>query len=653
MEKLLGLILAKENKNNILRLWKISLRHKKLLIFAIITLMLSIFQSLYIPLKFNDFVKIFSEKDVTSAFLENVYTYFFLFVANNLFNSLHMVSIELFTLTFVKSIREEYIKNLFLKDLEFFEQKKISDLFSLLTEDIQNLTDTSILELFTFIKIISKCIGAICLMFYFYFKLTCLLIIILPIIFIIVNKRHKEAMMEHKNIRNERQSSHHIVLESLENIKTVKAFSKEDIEIKKYEQQLKYLMDKQYKFLFKSTIIKNVIGIIFIIAILIIIRYGIYVAQKNMNSEENFSKNLIPFVIYSGMLMGSFGELSNKFEKIQKSLIIADKLFKIIDEIPKIKNLPYNEYSFMKINGDIEFKNVNFSYPSKNDIQILSNFNLKINPGMRLGIVGSSGSGKTTIINLLQRLYDCGISNELKYNDNNNKNVNEYIELSNINDDNSTKLDLKLIDSDIIDTEIKSNHLNDKNSILIDNINIKLLNIKNYHNQIGYVCQEPFLFNTTILENILYGIDEDINNYNKEELDKIIKISKLDFIYDKNIFPNGLNTLVGEKGCQLSGGQKQRIAIARALIKKPKILILDEATSALDAENEFDVQNQINNLDKNMNIIIISHRLSSVKNCDEIIVIDNGKIVEKGNHQELINLNGKYKELMNKQLNNQ
>ena len=124
MEKLLGLILAKENKNNILRLWKISLRHKKLLIFAIITLMLSIFQSLYIPLKFNDFVKIFSEKDVTSAFLENVYTYFFLFVANNLFNSLHMVSIELFTLTFVKSIREEYIKNLFLKDLEFFEQKK-------------------------------------------------------------------------------------------------------------------------------------------------------------------------------------------------------------------------------------------------------------------------------------------------------------------------------------------------------------------------------------------------------------------------------------------------------------------------------------------------------------------------------------------------
>ena len=652
MEKLLELIFTKENKTNILRLWKISLRHKKLLIFAIITLMLSIFQSLYIPLIFNDFIKIFSEKDVTSAFLENVYTYFFLFVANDFFDSLHMVSIEAFTLTFVKSIREEYIKNLFFKDLEFFEQKKISDLFSLLTEDIQNLTDTSILELFGFIKIISKCIGSISLMFYFYFRLTCLLIIILPIIFFIVHKRHKQAMIEHKNIRKERQSSHHIVLESLENIKTVKAFSKEENEIKKYEKQLKYMMEKQYKFLLKSTILKNIIGIIFIAVILIIIRYGIYIAQKKGNNEDNFSKNLIPFVIYSGMLMGSFGELTNKFEKIQKSLIIAEKLFKIIDNIPKIKNAPYNEYSFMKINGDIEFKNVNFSYPSKSDIQILSNFNLKINSGMRLGIVGSSGSGKSTIINLLQRLYDCGISNELKY-DENNKNLNEYIELSNINDENSTKLDLKLIDSDIIDSEIKSNNSNNNNLILIDNINIKLLNLKNFHNQIGYVCQEPILFNTTILENILYGIDNDINNYNKEELEKIIKISKLDFIFDKNSFPNGLNTIVGEKGCQLSGGQKQRIAIARALIKNPKILILDEATSALDAENEFEVQNQINNLDKNMSIIIISHRLSSVKNCDKIIVIDKGKIVENGNHQELINLNGKYKELMNKQLNNE
>ena len=661
MKKILGVFFLKENKNNIMRLWKISLRHKWLLIFAIITLLLNTFLSLYFPLKLNSFIKIFTSNDVSKAYLNDATSYFYYFVFNSLFDSLYKFSIRLFILSFVKSIREYYVKNLFTKDIEFFDQQKTSDLFSLLTEDIQNLTDTSILELFEFIKTLSKGIGSVFLMFYFYFKLSCFLIVILPILFFIVRYRHKQAIKEHKNIREQRHSSHHIVLESLENIKTVKAFSTEEKEINKYEIQLKKMWDEQYKFLIKSMLTKNIVGIIFIAAILLIIRYGIYLAKKAGEKDENFAQNLFPFIMYCGMLIGTFNEIADKYEKIQKSLVIAEKLFRIIDYIPNIKNAPHNEFSFMKVNGDIEFKNINFSYPTKKDVEVLNNFNLKIKSGMRLGIVGASGSGKSTIISLLQRLYNCGNSNNIKLNDEKiNDNLNstdEYIELPNINGD-TELLNSKLIDSD---TEIlKLEHNNDKAShdkiennscILIDNIDVKLLDIKNYHNQIGYVCQEPPLFNTTILENVLYGVNCNSDNYDKNELEKVIKMSKADFIFDKNLFPNGLETIVGEKGSQLSGGQKQRIAIARALIKKPKILILDEATSALDAESEFEIQNNLNNLSKDMDIIIVAHRLSSIKNCDKIIVVEHGRIVESGTHQELINLNGKYKELMEKQLN--
>ena len=664
MKKFLGLFFSKENKDNIFRLWKISLRHKWLLIFAFISLLITASLSLYLPMQLKGFIQIFSSNDMSEAFSSNVTSYFFIFVINSIFASLHHTLIRLFTMNFIKSMREYYVKILLEKDIEFFDQNKTSDLFSLLTEDIQNLTDSSILELFSFFQTVSKGIGAIILMFYFFFKLSCILIVIFPFVVYFARKRHKQAMKERKNIREQRHSSHNIVLESLENIKTVKAFSTEEKELKKYEIQLEKMMREQFNLLLKTTILRNIFVIVFIALILLIIKYGLYLATKLGESEENYTKNLFPFVLYCGMLVGSFNDIANRFDKIQKSLVISEKLFKIIDYIPSIKNAPTNEYSFATIKGDIEFKNINFSYPTKKDVEVLNNFNLKIKPGMRLGIVGASGSGKSTIISLLQRLYNCGKSqseeNIKNYKNNDNKSkIDDYIELPNINNESLLDSESEILtgesDASInMNTNVSLNNKQneDNSSILIDNINIKLFDIKYYHNQIGYVCQEPPLFNTTILENILYGTKEDPQHYDKNEIEKILKMSKADFVFDESLFPKGLETMVGEKGSQLSGGQKQRIAIARALIKKPKLLILDEATSALDAESEYEIQNQIYNLSKDMNIIIVAHRLSSIKNCDEIIVIDHGKIVEKGNHQELINLNGKYKELMEKQLHN-
>ena len=668
MKKILGILFLKENKSNIYRLWKISLKHKYLLIFAVFTLILNTFQTLFIPLKIGNFSQIFSSKDVSKSFLDSALYYFFLFILLNLFDSIHMAAVRTFTLTFVKSMMEYYVKSLFAKDIEFFDKNKISDLFSLLTDDIKNLSDSSILELFDFFKTLAKGIGSLSLMFYFYFKLTCLLIIILPFILYFINKRFKQAKKEHKNLQDQRHGSHNIVMESLENIKTVKAFSTEDKEIKKYEIQLQKMWKDNFNFLMKMTISKNVIGIIFIGGIMLVVRFGIYLAKKETEKNADFTKNLLPFMIYCVMFMTTFNEFSNKYEKIQKSLAIAEKVFKVIDYDPKIKNSPENKYSYMNIEGNIEFKNINFSYPTKKDVEILKKFNLKIDKGTCIGIVGASGSGKSTIVNLIQRLYNCGSNIDINKNDvvnniNNNKIDSEYIELPNMTVDNtSINLDAQLIDSDSsllkINKEeneeiIKENNDNENSSILIDDVNLKYLDIKHFHNQLGYVCQEPPLFNTTILENILYGLDNP-ESYDKSFLEKVIKISKSDFIFDKNLFPQGLDTLVGEKGSQLSGGQKQRIAIARALMKKPKILILDESTSALDSESEFEIWNSIDKFRKEMKmgIIVIAHRLSSVKNCDRIIVVDHGIITESGTHQELINLNGKYKELMEKQINN-
>ena len=673
MQNLLGFLFLKENKANITRLWKISLKHKYLLIFSVFTLILNTCQTLYIPLKLNEFVKIFSSKDVSQSFLDSALYYFFLFILMNLFDSIHMASVHLFTLSFIRSMMEYYVKSLFTKDIEFFDQNKISDLFSLLTDDIKNLSDSSILELFGFFKTLAKGIGSLCLMFYFYFKLSCLLLIIMPFVLYIINKKFKQAKKENQNLRDQRHNSHNTVLESLENIKTVKAFSTEDKEIKKYDKQLEKMWNDNFNFLMKMTVFKNVIGIIFIGFIMLIIRLGIYFAKREQEKNGDFTKNLLPFMIYSIMLMGTFNEISSKYEKIQKSLVIAEKVFKAIDYVPKIKNFPENKFSYMDIKGDIEFKNINFSYPTKNEVEILKNFNLKIDKGTCIGIVGASGSGKSTIVNLIQRLYNCGNnipietdSNILEINSINNKLNEEYIELPNMSltSESNSSLSTQLIDSDSSLLKINKEEKNNLKeidtpedtkirSILIDNINIKYLDIKHFHNQLGYVSQEPPLFNLTILENILYGL-EDPDSYDKSFLEKVIKIAKADFVYDKSLFPQGLQTLVGEKGSQLSGGQKQRIAIARALMKKPKILILDESTSALDSESEYEIWNSIYEFKKeiNMGVIIIAHRLSSIKNCDRIIVLDKGKIVESGTHQELIGLNGKYKELMEKQMNN-
>ena len=350
-----------------------------------------------------------------------------------------------------------------------------------------------------------------------------------------------------------------------------------------------------------------------------------------------------------------------------------------------------------KIDGKITLKNIFFEYPKEEGdeiVRIIKNINLEILPGMKIGIVGFSGSGKSTVINLIERLYDVGfyerkkslkiIQEKLgKKDKDKDKDKNEFDDASSNNSQDDSDEEKKLLKNKkekkkenkhknkqnekekLIEEKIKYKNTENENNIIkseddcavfIDDINIKKYNIKSLHSQIGYVPQEPSLFDGTIRENVIYGLFDDENMIlnNKDPYEKELKWSlhtaQADFVYDENTFPLGLNTIVGSKGAKLSGGQKQRIAIARALIKKPKILILDEATSALDSESESKFQLELDNLKGKMTIIVVSHRLCTIKDCDQIVVINKGQIVEKGNHDELIAIKGIYYSLMEKQL---
>ena len=293
------------------------------------------------------------------------------------------------------------------------------------------------------------------------------------------------------------------------------------------------------------------------------------------------------FIIYVNMLtwpVASLGWISSIIQQAEASQKRINEFLKQKSEIISKNNKEVD------ISGDVEFKNVNFTYKDTG-IQALKNINFKIDKGDKLGIIGKTGSGKSTLLNLIVRLYNI-----------------------------------------------------DNGELVIDENQINDVNIKSLRSQIGYVPQDVFLFSDTIENNIRFG---SVNSSDKE----VIEVSKISDIHDDILgFKNKYKTILGERGVNLSGGQKQRISIARALIRKPKLLILDDCLSAVDTETEENIINSLNNLNYSTTTIIVSHRVSSMKNANKIIVLNNGHIEEMGTHSELMQMNGYYKETYEQQL---
>lgn len=306
------------------------------------------------------------------------------------------------------------------------------------------------------------------------------------------------------------------------------------------------------------------------------------------------------FQFYMFSFLMNFMMMTSVVGEVMGILGTAEAMAQIFIYKPKINTSGGQDVTAASLEkGTITLKDIKFTYPTKKDIQVIKGITIVVEKNKTIALVGSSGCGKSTIIQLVERFYDP-----------------------------------------------------DDGTVSYGDQNIKDLNPENYKKYMAIVQQEPILFSGSIKENISYGLDFVPT---EEELDEACRnANALKFIQDKSIFPQGYDTVVGERGVKLSGGQKQRVAIARALIRKPKILLLDEATSALDAESEHQVQQALDHVLTNQGlsqtVIVIAHRLSTIRDADEILVLQKGEIVERGNHEELLAMNGFYKKLVSRQL---
>ncbi len=488
----------------------------------------------------------------------------------------------------IADLRKKVYDHIIRVSAEFFESTKTGDVISRLSVDstlVINLISNTLPFL---IRNSLLFFGGFLFLFTTSFKLSLIsmlliLIAILPIIFLgrIVKNLSKKNQIALASV-----SAH--IEESINGVKTIQSYLCEDKEARNFfnfvDEGLKIAIQK---IRIKALMIASVIAIAFL-AIAVVVMIG----SRDVLTQKISSGDLSAFIFYSMICATSLVALSQTAGQIQNAVAAIGRIFELLEiESPVKENSGIPTIDFTNIqnsNGkiDINFCGVNFSYPSRKDLLILENFNLNIPAGQKVAIVGLSGSGKSTILQLLLRFYD----------------VNSGI-------------------------------------ITLNNGDVRALSFNDLRKNFSYISQDCFIFSGTIFENIAY-VDKSIT---EAEVKAIISTNPaLNFIEN---LPQKMHSYVGQKGIKLSGGERQRIAIARAIIKNSPILLLDEATSALDNENEQVINRAISSFANEKTVITIAHRLSTLNNCDRIIFIKDGKIIEEGSHQQLIGLGGYYKKM--------
>jgi ABC-type multidrug transport system fused ATPase/permease subunit len=466
--------------------------------------------------------------------------------------------------------------------MSFFAIQRVGELNSRISSDISLLQDSLTSTLADLLSQLILIIGGITLMTISSFKLTMFMLTILPAVALFAFFSGRAIRRFSKKAQTHVAESNTIVEETLQGIQNVKAFTNELFEIKRYREKTNEVAKAGIKGGKYQAAMSFIVLAFFIAMGAVIWRGATLIASGQMAAGQLFT-----FVIYSGFIAGNIAGMAGVYTRLQKAIGAAEKLLLLLDEPAEELDEEYIHDPANTLSGQIAFDEVAFEYPSRKENNVLRNVSFNVEPGQQVALVGPSGAGKSTIVSLLLKFYE----------------------------------------------PVKGN-------ILFDSRNSRSFPITALREQMAIVPQDVFLFGGTIRENIAYGKP---GSPEDEIIDAARQANAWEFI---QTFPDKLDTIVGERGIQLSGGQRQRIAIARAVLKNPKILILDEATSSLDSESERLVQEALDKLMKGRTSVVIAHRLATIRNADKIIVLENGTIIEQGTHGELLaNKNGLYKTL--------
>lgn len=508
---------------------------------------------------------------------------FAVFGLNAIFSFFRIYLFSDVTEKMLAKLRQDTYSHLIKLPMNFFSQQRIGELNSRLSADIALLQEAFTTVLAEFIRQIIIIILGVVLLFFYSWKLTLIMLGTLPIMIVIAILFGRFIKRLSKQTQDRVSDSNIIAEETFTGIANVKSFANEYFETLRYATSTEEIRKVAMRGAKWRGAFASFIIFALFGSIVLVIWQGVVLKE----SGEIEIGELFSFILYSVFVGASFGGTADIFSRIQKAVGATERLFDLLDETPELVSTSAQPKALDSFKGQVAFNHVQFAYETRKDVEVLKDIHFNANPGETIAIVGPSGAGKSTIVSLMLRFY-----------------------------------------------------IPTKGVIEFDGKNASDYELNALRNQMAIVPQEVILFGGTIRENIAYG---KTNATQEEIIEAAQKANALDFIEK---FPDGFDTLVGDRGIQLSGGQRQRIAIARAVLKDPKILILDEATSSLDSESERLVQDALDQLMKNRTSIVIAHRLSTIRKADKILVVSDGSIVESGTHTELTQIEeGVYRSL--------